>query len=227
MMFVPKVSKSIFELAPTFVASSLVVSCRGVNDTPFAEDMLQKACETVKQGGPEWADAHLDAWATTFRAFGAKPQRTPCSAAALRKRTLRSGSAPSINSVVDIYNAISLKYAIPVGGENRDAYQGLPHLTVAIGSEPFDTIHNGEPTTETPEPGEVIWRDDAGVTCRRWNWRQGIRTQIGTATTNMWFVLESLEPLSNDVLELATNELVQAFETVLIDPVFELKRIRG
>ena len=78
---------------------------------------------------------------------------------------------PSINSVVDLYNAVSLKYAIPVGGENHDAFAGRPLLTVADGREPFETVMNGEVVIENPLPGEVIWRDDAGVTCRRWNWR--------------------------------------------------------
>jgi DNA/RNA-binding domain of Phe-tRNA-synthetase-like protein len=50
--------------------------------------------------------------------FGAKPQRTPCSAEALRKRVLKDGSMPAIDPIVDLYNAISLRYAIPVGGEN-------------------------------------------------------------------------------------------------------------
>lgn len=50
-----------------------------------------------------------------FKAFGAKPKRTPCSASALRKRVMRDGSLPPLDPVVDIYNAISIRYAIPVG----------------------------------------------------------------------------------------------------------------
>ncbi|VTP79945.1 B3/4 domain [Leclercia adecarboxylata] len=75
--------------------------------------------------------------------------------------------------MVDIYNAVSIRYAIPVGGENLAAYTGAPRLTLADGSEPFDTVKEGQPDVEYPDAGEVIWRDDVGVTCRRWNWRQG------------------------------------------------------
>ena len=127
------------------------------------------------------AQAHLAAWDEAFSAFGAKAKRTSCSAQALRKRVLKEGSLPAIDPVVDIYNAISIRYAVPVGGENLAAYRGEPRLAIARGDEPFDTLKSAEPVVEYPEPGEVIWRDDIGVTCRRWNWRQGVRTRLTAA----------------------------------------------
>ena len=57
------------------------------------------------------------------------------------------------------------------------------------------------------EAGEVVWRDDEGVTCRRWNWRQTPRTRISVATTDIWFVLERLEPMPIEVL-LQAGELI-------------------
>src|SRR3546814_13272005 len=76
--------------------------------------MLKAAVAGVADG-PEWADAHLASWAEAYKAFGAKPNRTPCSVDALRKRVLKQGGLPAINAVVDVYNALSLRYAIPVG----------------------------------------------------------------------------------------------------------------
>lgn len=35
---------------------------------------------------------------------------------------------PALDPIVDLYNAVSLRYAVPVGGENIAAYQGLPRL---------------------------------------------------------------------------------------------------
>jgi DNA/RNA-binding domain of Phe-tRNA-synthetase-like protein len=75
--------------------------------------------------------SHLAAWADVFQKFGAKPKRTPCSADALRKRVLRDGTMPALDPIVDLYNAVSLRYAVPVGGENISAYQGSPRLAVA------------------------------------------------------------------------------------------------
>ncbi len=64
-------------------------------------------------------------------------QTHPCSADALRKRVLRDGTMPALDPIVDLYNAVSLRYAIPVGGENIAAYQGSPRLVVAEGTEPL------------------------------------------------------------------------------------------
>ena len=68
-----------------------------------------------RRGGRARAEAHLSARCDVFMQFGAKPKRTPCSADALRKRALRDGSMPSIDPVVDLYNAVSIRYAVPVG----------------------------------------------------------------------------------------------------------------
>lgn len=114
----------------------------------------------------------------------------------------------SIDPVVDIYNAISIRYAVPVGGENLAAYHGQPRLTIADGSEPFDTVKAGEAATEFPEPGEVIWRDDRGVTCRRWNWRQGVRTRLDSNAQQMWFILESLPVMPLSALQEAGDRLI-------------------
>ena len=55
--------------------------------------------------------------------------------------------------------------------------------------------------------GEVVWRDDRGVTCRRWNWRQGSRTQLTAGTTRAFFVFDRLAGLPVDGLRRAADEL--------------------
>ena len=189
------IDSRIATLAPDFRALSVVVDAGAILDRARADEALELAYRAVAQNEPAWAQSHLEAWADVFRRFGAKPQRTPCSAEALRKRVVRDGSLPRVNPVVDLYNAVSLRFAVPVGGENFDAYVGRPLLTIATGSEVFDTVKDGQPAEESPEAGEVVWRDDHGVTCRRWNWRQGIRTRLTADARRMWFILESLGPM--------------------------------
>ena len=183
----------------------------------IANEALDEAYNAIARNEPGWAEAHLDAWAQVFRRFGAKPQRTPCSAEALRRRVLRDGSLPRVNPVVDLYNAISLRFAVPVGGENLDAYVGQPRLTIATGTEVFDTMKDGRPAEEAPEPGEVVWRDDRGVTCRRWNWRQGGRTRLGADARRMWFILESLAPMPIEALHKARAELGEGLRAMMPD----------
>jgi len=211
----PSIDPAIFTLAPGFRAMSIAVEATSITRPEVASDALKSACQQVIQDDVVWADAHLAAWAEVFRAFGAKAKRTPCSAEALRKRVLRDGTLPAIDPVVDLYNAISIRYALPVGGENIAAYKGAPRLVIADGSERFDTVKEGEVVYESPEPGEVIWRDDQGVTCRRWNWRQGVRTRLDASAHQMWFILESLPAMPISALQQAHDELVSGLQQMM------------
>ncbi|HNV15755.1 MAG TPA: phenylalanine--tRNA ligase beta subunit-related protein, partial [Dermatophilaceae bacterium] len=117
---------------------------------------------------------------------------------------------PRIDRLTDLYNAISIEHLIPLGGEDLDRYVGPPRLVRADGDETFETVADGIPTTVTVDPGEVVWRDDLGVTCRRWNWRQCVRTRLDPSTTNVLFILDGLDPVGTDRLEAAGAALVDA-----------------
>src|SRR5262249_8484821 len=86
-----------------------------------------------------------------------------------------------------------IRFAVPIGGEDRAGLAGTERLGRATGDETFDTVKDGAPAVESPEPGEVVWRDDVAVTCRRWNWRQGRRTAITGTTTSAVFLIEGLD----------------------------------
>lgn len=221
VVIVPSIDARISHIAPKFRALSISVIGTEVQNSEYAKQVLQEACTFVIEHDYSWAESHINEWGEVFRQFGAKPNRTPCSAAALRKRVLKDGTMPSIDPIVDIYNAISIRYAIPVGGEDMDSYQGIPTLTIADGTESFDTMKNGEASIESPDVGEVIWRDDIGVTCRRWNWRQGVRTRIEPNTRNMWFILESLPEMPLEHLQEAGDEMVKHLQVIMPDSVIE------
>ncbi len=221
----PSIAPDIYCIAPGFRALSIVVHAAPVMNPGIGEAALQDACRAVLAGQPEWAEAHLTAWGEVFQKFGAKPKRTPCSADALRKRVLRDGTMPAIDPIVDLYNAVSLRYAVPVGGENISAYQGAPRLAVSKGTEPFDTVKEGETAVEYPSQGEVIWCDDAGVTCRRWNWRQGVRTRLDVEAQQMWFIFESLPQMPLEMLNEAGKMLTDGLEKMMPGSLFEVSLI--
>lgn len=214
-LLTPSIDPRLAGIAPGFRALSIVVEAAPITAPEVASAALAQACQQVLNDDFSWAGAHLAAWDEVFKAFGAKPKRTPCSASALRKRVLKEGTLPPLEPVVDIYNAVSIRYAIPVGGENLAAYTGAPRLTLADGSEPFDTVKEGQPGMEYPEVGEVIWRDDVGVTCRCWNWRQGVRTRLDSQAQTMWFILESLPAMPLAALEAAGDELVSNLQRLM------------
>lgn len=206
------VDEAVFALRPDYRA--LLIAVDGLQPGPSDQDSeaLLVAAEASVPDTPADQLAHIASWREAFRAFGAKPQRTRNSAEALIRRA--GSGLPRVNRLTDIYNAISVNHRLPVGGEDLSRYVGSPTLKRATGAEPFETTASGEPVTEHPDAGEVVWCDDAGVTCRRWNWRQTPRTALTEQTTTALFILDALAPMTNEELQAAADELVAALGDV-------------
>ena len=152
---------------------------------------------------------HLKLWRDAYSAFGAKPSAYPCSAEALIQRVVKGGTdaVPGINCLVDAYNAVSLAHLLPIGGEDLDRLAGPCVLRFATTK---DADVEPAAAAEAPKPGEMVWADDLGWTCRRWNWRQGPRTRLTESTRNAYFIIEGMTPaLTETELDEATRELAE------------------
>jgi DNA/RNA-binding domain of Phe-tRNA-synthetase-like protein len=204
------VDPTVFELRPDYRAMMLAVDGLVPGPSDQVSEALLQAAEA--SAGEALRDVsveelpHVATWREAYRAFGAKPQRTRNSLEALLRRA--ASGLPRVNRLTDIYNAMSVQHQIPVGGEDLSRYTGAPRLARATGSEPFDTVANGTAVIEHPDPGEVVWCDEVGVTCRRWNWRQARRTQLSDHTTTALFILDAIDPLTDAQLQTATEELI-------------------
>ncbi|UUN25350.1 B3/4 domain-containing protein [Streptomyces sp. FIT100] len=210
------VSDEVRSLVPGF--THLAIEAHGLVNAPsnaassaLLDDAARRLAERLDGRAPH-EDPHIAAWRAAYTAFGAKPTRTRNSAEALARRALADGGLPRINLLVDAYNAISVAHLVPVGGEDLDHIQGGMSLVRAVGDEPFTTVAAGVETVEHPDAGEIVWCDDAGVTCRRWNWRQGPRTRLTEESVNAIFLLESLAPMTIDALRAAGAELAESLE---------------
>lgn len=203
------IDPAIFELRPDYRAMLLAVDGLVPGESNDAsEALLEEAEASARQALQEQkveSLPHVAAWRAAYLGFGAKPNRTRNSLESLLRRAVTG--LPRVNRLTDIYNAISVLHQIPLGGEDLAKYIGPARLVRATGEEPFDTASNGETVIEYPEAGEVIWCDDEGVTCRRWNWRQGRRTQLQDETTTALFILDALDPVSTDALQAAAEDL--------------------
>ena len=132
----------------------------------------------------------LAAWRQTFRQFGVNPTKTRCAPEALLRRLTKQGDIPSINTLVDIGNLISIRYAMPVAVFDTRSVQGPITVDLATGSEHF--IELGSDEVIHPEPGEVVFADETGmVVARRWCWRQSIESAAQAETTNVIICIEA------------------------------------
>ena len=201
------VAPEVHALRPDFAV--LVIAVSGLVNGP-GDDRSEAAlrdAEDLARAGSDALPPHVASWQDAYRAFGAKPQRTASSVEALWKRAAGPG-LPRVNWLVDIYNAVSVAHVLPVGGEDLAHYRGPIRLARATGAEPFDTMKDGQPASDPPSLGEVVWADDLGVTCRRWNWRQCTRTRLTESSTTALFLLERLAPMPLEALDAAGDALL-------------------
>jgi DNA/RNA-binding domain of Phe-tRNA-synthetase-like protein len=206
-----EVDADVLALRPDYRAMLVAVAGLEPGPSDATSEVLLVAAEAAARSSlaarPVEELPHVAAWRDAYRAFGAKPQRTRNSLEALLRRA--SAGLPRVNRLTDLYNAISVLHQVPLGGEDLTRYAGAPRLVRATGEEAFDTAAGGNELIEHPESGEVVWRDDVGVTCRRWNWRQGRRTQLRDDTTVALFILDALEPMTDSALHAAADDLAE------------------
>lgn len=148
-------------------------------------------------------------WREAYQRFPTK-KGARCSIEALLKRVSKGEPVGAIAPTVDITNAVSLKYALPIGVENMAAFQGDLHLGVMAGGEDFLPIGSAE--QDPPRPGELAYYDDAGVVCRCWNWRDGQRTSVTDSTSSEFIAMECVDPDRLSELQRALDELAELLE---------------
>ena len=148
----------------------------------------------------------IDVWRKTYSAFGAKPKENKSSVESLYRLVLQGTNLRHINKLVDIYNLISLKNMVPVGGEDIDKMNGNVSLTFAEPNE-APVLLLGDKDERPPHAGEVIYKDEISAICRRWNWREADRTKFTEETKNCILVIEGLLSVTKKEIETATIEL--------------------
>lgn len=204
--------ESFWELFPE--AAIAVLSVRGLKESGLTDVQKDEIKDLLAQANrqaakyvpcePISANEVVQVWREAYRKFPTK-KGARCSIEALLKRVLHDTPVGSIVPSVDITNAVSLKYAFPIGVENIDAFAGDLHLGAMKGDEAFLPI--GSDHEEPPLPGEIAYYDSEGVVCRCWNWRDGQRTQMQDYTPNAFVAMECVEPHRRDDLQKATDDL--------------------
>ena len=175
-------------------------------DNEIIRDDLAKA----NQEAGKWITATplsknevIKVWRDAFQKFK-KKKGNRASIEALLARIDKGNYVGGINPLVDVYNAISLTYGLPIGGEDIDNFAGNLRLTVSEeGGDEFMAL--GDEENNPTLPGELCYLDDIGAVCRCWNWRDGKRTMLTGNTKNAFMIIESVDPRRH-------GDLVEAFD---------------
>lgn len=171
-----------------------------------AEDSVRKQLDLEKLA----EHPRIVSWREAFRSFGAKPAKFRPSIEAMVRRVLRNEPLPSINSLVDIGNIVSLRHLVPAGSHAIDIINRDMELRFAAGDEEFTPLDAEQ--VEHPLPGEVIFAEGKTVLTRRWTWRQGTHTLVSANTTAAEFNVDGLPPVLVAEVEEACHEVAELVE---------------
>jgi DNA/RNA-binding domain of Phe-tRNA-synthetase-like protein len=148
----------------------------------------------------------LSAWRRAFRAFGVDPTQYRSAAEALLRRLAKQGELPSISTLVDLANLVSIRHALPVAVFDLRAIAGGITVRHARGEERWADLGSSE--TIHPEPGEVIFADEAGEVCaRRWCWRQSAASAARGDSHEVLLTVEGHHEGAADDIDRALHDL--------------------
>lgn len=175
----------------------------------YKSDSLQVAKDLIG-GGSVTNHPYIASMRNLYRTFGTKPADYHPSAEALIRRAIKAQQLPLINTAVDTYNAVSVRYLIPMGGFDTDLIEGDIVLRFSTGNEAFSPL--GEIEREFTYPGEVVYADDRRVLTRRWNYRDCFETRITEKTARVIMFVDGSPEIPRVEIEKALEELALNLE---------------
>ncbi len=186
------IQKDLFDVLPDLTLG-VVVATEIDNTRPSREieERLQQTIEEMKRDfGADKAQDHprIRPWRSAFSKLGISGSKFPSSIESMARRILKGDPFPFINPLVGLYNSISLKYLVPMGGHDLSTLVGNIHLRFAEGWEPF-TPMGGEETLVVPK-GELVYRDDREVLTRNWVWRQCEKDKVTEKTEKIFIPVD-------------------------------------
>lgn len=220
---------SFWEVFPEAQLNVLIV--KGIADNqakendPYLTELLTNGKESAKKFLQEETFSQnpvIAEWRGAFSQFKTK-KGARSSIEALLKRVSQDREFQPINPLVDIYNSISLEFAVPCGGEDLQKIAGDIHLGQAVGGEAFLPL--GAEADAPALPGEIIYYDEKGAICRCLNWREAQRTMLTEETKDVIFLMESINAEQAERASQAMQELkkriTEYFEVEGIDFVVD------
>jgi DNA/RNA-binding domain of Phe-tRNA-synthetase-like protein len=184
-------SPAIWREFPDLVPGVLVVE--GIRPDVEVEGLLAGWHERAHERLHDRSESELSevaAWRRAYARMGLKPTQYRSAAEALLRRFRREGLVPRLHPLVDLCNAVSLAFALPVAVFDLSKIAEYLEVRHATGEEQHMGFH-GE--VESPAPAEVIFADAAGhAHARRWTFRQNHGSTVRSDTRAVLIVSEGL-----------------------------------
>ena len=201
-------SDDIWTQCPELVAG--VLFARGVNTRASVRAQLARFSATAEarlNGGIESALPEVQAWRRVFAKMGLQPTKYRCASEALLRRLRKENALPRLHPLVDLCNAISAAFAIPIAVFDLSKVTGDMQVRHATGSESY---HNFSGQLEHPEPQEVIYADQGGnAHARRWTNRQSSLSAVNASTHTVMIVAEALHESAHEDIRTLLAALMQ------------------
>ncbi len=223
------IQKELFHILPDLTIG--VVGAMGVDNTRPSKEieiLLIQAMEEMKRNFiVDKAQEHprIKPWRTAFSKLSISGSKFPSSIESMAKRILRGDPFPRINALVDLYNSVSLKYLVPMGGHDLNTIKGDIYLKFTEGWEPFTPMGGGE--TMTVPKGELVYRDDQEVLTRNWVWRQCEKDKATKETKNIFIPIDVLGEVGRGCAEEIIRELSDLIPRYLGGALFSAILDRG
>ncbi|MEG2144457.1 MAG: phenylalanine--tRNA ligase beta subunit-related protein [Oscillospiraceae bacterium] len=191
-----------FDLLPN--ACFGVVIAKGVNNfakSPEVEALLSESIKKVQNDFLEKKvreDKRIELYREAFRKLGINPNKYLCSIEALAARVAKGGEIPKINPLVDLGNALSLKYFVPLGAHDMDKFSGDIEIRFSREGDSFVPFNATE--TESVAAGEVVYASGTDIKTRNWIHRQGENGKITESAKNIFFPIDGFTENKEDIL---------------------------
>jgi DNA/RNA-binding domain of Phe-tRNA-synthetase-like protein len=189
-----------------------VVMAGDLTIRPDADPALRSAVAAVEAEATALVSARalaeideLQAWRAAYKAFGVKKTSYRSSAERLLKQVQQGRGLPRINSLVDSYNAVSVRHRMPIGADDLAKVTGPLAFRYTRPGDDFFALGAAQQVDDPPKPGEVVYADAEKILCRRWNWYQDGRSATGAATRDAILTVQCLGGAAH--LESAAEEL--------------------
>ncbi|MBW6464800.1 MAG: hypothetical protein K0B84_11560 [Firmicutes bacterium] len=145
-----------------------------------------------------------------FRKMEINPNKFPCSVEALAARIVKGGTLPDINPAVNLVNAFSIKYTLPMGAHDLDSTSEDIEVRFSRSGDSF--IPFGEKEPEILECCELVYAAGYHIKTRKWIWRQSDFGKVTETSKNIFFPIDGFANYNYDEVITARNEMAADLE---------------